>query len=112
VTSLAHEWGHHIQHLLGVVDAKGTIDSLSPDTQPLTSREVELQADCYAGLFSRYARDTGWLSDHDLAEAMAVRERVGDFEVSNPGHHGTPEQRREWFLRGFIHYSMRACETW
>src|SRR5215213_8740726 len=104
VTILAHEWGHHIQNLQGIVAAKEGMDEIAPDSQPLTMREVALQADCYSGLFARYARDTGWLTDQDLAEALAVTERAGDNEINDPGHHGTSEQRREWFSRGYIHY--------
>jgi predicted metalloprotease len=109
---VAHEWGHHIQNLtnLLLVNAVLTINQI--DHAPLISRQRELQADCYAGLFTRYARDSGWLNAGDLEEARQGMLRVGDFERESFDHHGLPEQRREWFTRGYVHYTFRDCEPW
>ena len=38
--------------------------------------------------------------------------RAGDDHIDSPGHHGLPEQRKEWFMRGYVHYSYRACDAW
>ena len=111
-TVLAHEWGHHVQRQFGVSDASDTIIGVVPEVWPLVTREQELQADCFAGLFTRYARDRGWLKVGDVGQAQKALERAGDYHFESPGHHGTPEQRQEWFMRGYVHYAMSACEPW
>jgi hypothetical protein len=111
-TVLAHEWGHHIQRQIGVSDASDTIVGVVPEVWPLVTRQRELQADCFAGLFTRYARDRGWLQIGDVGEAQRALERAGDYHFESPGHHGTPEQRQEWFMRGYVHYALSACEPW
>ncbi len=111
-TVLAHEWGHHIQTQLGVIDAGESMAEVEPEFAPLITRQQELEADCFAGLFVRYSRDRGWLQIGDVAQAQAAFERAGDFAFDSPGHHGTPDERKEWFMRGFVHYTLRSCETW
>jgi predicted metalloprotease len=111
-TVLAHEWGHHIQKLTGLAWINGVLMVNQQDNWPLISRQRELQADCYAGLFTRYARDSGWLNGGDLEEAREAMLRVGDDHLESAGHHGLPEQRKEWFTRGYVHYTFRDCEPW
>jgi predicted metalloprotease len=100
---LAHEWGHDIQDELGIL--------------PWAIRHhfykgVELQADCYAGVYSRYADDQGLLEPGDLDEAVALMTAVGDrtsLSPSTPGAHGTPAQRVAWFERGYKTNSLAEC---
>ena len=111
-TVIAHEWGHHIQRLTGLSSVSGALIVNNPENWPLITRQKELQADCYAGMFTRYARDRGWLNPGDVEEAREALLRAGDDHLDSPGHHGLPEQRKEWFTRGYNHYAFRACEPW
>lgn len=111
-TAVAHEWGHHIQNLTNLLLVNAVLTVNQIDNAPLFSRQRELQADCYAGLFTRYARDGGWLNAGDLEEAREGMLRAGDWETAHVDHHGTPEQRREWFMRGYVRYTFRDCEAW
>jgi predicted metalloprotease len=112
VAAIAHEWGHHIQIITNLIPISEIIAINQPEMAPLASRQIELQADCYAGLFTRYSRDRGWLNAGDVDEAAEAMIRVGDEHVNEFGHHGLPEQRKEWFMRGYVHYAFRACDPW
>jgi predicted metalloprotease len=94
---VAHEYGHQIQHELGVFE------------RGLPTVSYELQADCYAGAWARSAYDEERLEDGDLQEALDAALAVGDFDTSNPGHHGTPEQRRAAWTSGFESGDPAAC---
>jgi predicted metalloprotease len=111
-TVIAHEWGHHIQNLTGLLDVSIAQIVNTPERWPLITRQKELQADCYAGMFTRYARDRGWLNPSDVDEAREALLRAGDDHLDSPGHHGLPEQRKEWFTRGYVHYAFSACQPW
>jgi hypothetical protein len=91
VIVLAHEWGHHVQNLLHVVNPGGNTH--------------ELQADCLAGAFTRDAEDQGLLEPGDFLEALVMSESVGDpvwFPQDQPGAHGTYADRRNAVMRGFL----------
>jgi predicted metalloprotease len=100
VTTIAHEWGHHVQHLLGVFDI---------DTR---SVEVENQADCLMGVFaSSYAKSSDWVGRADLRDAIRDTRDSGD-DPDTPRRertHGTPDQRVEAFLRGYHGKGLTAC---
>ncbi|HXU86949.1 MAG TPA: neutral zinc metallopeptidase [Verrucomicrobiae bacterium] len=114
---LAHEYGHHVQDLLG---------DLQPgsDTGP-TSRSVrtELQADCYAGVWAHNAQSTGFiqpLTQAQIAAADAAAKAVGDdhIQASSGGGvhpdsftHGTSEQRVRWFTTGYQSGKPTDCDT-
>jgi predicted metalloprotease len=90
MTVLGHEWGHHVQALSGA--------------QKLASATFELQADCLAGVFTRYARDSKLLDVGDFIEALNTSESAGDpisLPVDNPGAHGSPEDRVLALTEGF-----------
>jgi predicted metalloprotease len=112
VTVLSHEWGHHIQRLTGLEIVSGVLMLNQQENWPLISRQRELQADCYAGLFTRYARDSGWLNHGDLEEAREAMLRAGDTFFESDDHHGTPEERKAWFTRGYVHYTFRDCQPY
>jgi predicted metalloprotease len=99
----AHEWGHHVQHLLGW-----------PERERVRRRlyaNYELMADCYAGAFMRHARNLGELLPVDVTTGRQVLERLADLERrpwSRARSHGSPADRRKWFARGFAG-DPRAC---
>ncbi len=104
---LAHEYGHHVQNLTGV------LQRADRDTGPQGGQvRVELQADCYAGLWVGNALATGYIEDltrQDVAEALDAAASVGDDRIQERMQgrvtpegwtHGSAEQRQSWFVRG------------
>ena len=92
VVVIAHEWGHHVQDLLGI------------DGRRRSGLTIELQADCMAGMFFRHAAAEGRLQDGDLDEAVAVSLRSGDPTWQSPTDrraHGSGEQRVSAFRQGY-----------
>jgi predicted metalloprotease len=115
---LAHEYGHHVQDLTGV------LDRADRDTGPQGGQvRVELQADCYAGLWVGHALDTGFVEDitrQDVADALDAAAAVGDDRIQQRTQgrvvpesftHGTSEQRQSWFVRGVEGSGPQSCDT-
>jgi predicted metalloprotease len=96
---VAHEYGHNLQQELGVFDNRVT-ESAKP---------FELQADCMAGTWAHSVYAAGELKPGDLEEATNAALAVGDFDVGNAQHHGTPDERREALLAGFESGDPSAC---
>ena len=96
---VAHEYGHQIQDELGLFKQYGSIPTM----------RFELQADCFAGTWARSAYDDQRVESGDLDEALNAALAVGDFKLDDPGHHGTPEQRREAWMSGFESGDPAAC---
>ena len=88
---LAHEYAHNLQQELGVFDNQ-TSESARP---------YELQADCLAGSWAHSVYEQGLLEPGDLEEATNAALAVGDFDVGNARHHGTPQERRDALLAGY-----------
>ena len=116
---LAHEYGHHIQNLLGDLQ-----NAQRGGTGPQSGAvRVELQADCYAGLWTRNAVRTGFIEDltrEDIAQALDAAAAVGDDRIQEriqgrvtpeSWTHGSAEQRRNWFVRGLTIGNLDACNT-
>jgi uncharacterized protein len=97
---VAHEYGHQIQDELGLFQQYG---------QQVPTMAFELQADCFAGAWASSADQEDRLEDGDVEEALDAALAVGDFDTANPGHHGTPEQRREAWISGFESGDPSSC---
>jgi len=115
---LAHEYGHHVQNLVG------TLRSANRNTGPQGGQvRVELQADCYAGLWVGHALDTGFIEDitrQDVADALDAAAAVGDDRIQERAQgrvtpeswtHGSSQQRQTWFVRGFDGTGPQSCDT-
>jgi predicted metalloprotease len=101
---LAHEYAHNLQQEFGVFDARQRgVASAEP---------FELQADCLAGAWGNSVYKQGLLEPGDVQEAINTALAVGDFDVGNAQHHGTPEQRREAWLLGFEGGNPSACDRY
>jgi len=100
---VAHEYGHEVQDELGAFDKYG---------QSVPTMGFELQADCYAGNWAKSAYDEDRLDDGDVQEALDAALAVGDFDTSNPSHHGTPEQREDAWNTGFQSGDPESCDAY
>ena len=119
---VAHEIGHHVQNLLGV-DAKveAARRRQSETENNALSVRVELQADCYAGLWAKKANESRQiLQNGDIESAMNAAAKIGDdaLQRASTGHvrpdsftHGTSEQRARWFNTGLQTGSVKSCDT-
>ncbi|MFZ0788966.1 MAG: neutral zinc metallopeptidase [Chromatiaceae bacterium] len=120
---LAHEIGHHIQHMEGRLDqvqmAKQKVWSDAEQNQ--LQVQLELQADCYAGVWANHAhRQFEILEEGDLEEALVAAASIGDdrlqkqsrgFAIPHTFTHGTSKQRAEWFARGVRNGDLKDCDT-
>ncbi len=116
---LAHEVGHHVQTVTGTSDKVRSAQSrASQEEQNALQVRMELQADCYAGIWAHYARER--LTEQDIDDALTAAAAVGDdmiqkkmqgYVVPESFTHGSAEQRRRWFARGFGGGQVEACDT-
>ncbi|WP_432836855.1 KPN_02809 family neutral zinc metallopeptidase [Dactylosporangium sp. CA-092794] len=123
---LAHEYGHHVQNLLGI---NAQAQQGAQQGASSASVRLELQADCFAGTWANHATETKdpqgdalfkSITDQDVAEAVQAAESIGDDTIQkkaggkvNPDAftHGTSAQRKKWFLQGFNTGDPRQCDT-
>lgn len=114
---VAHEVGHHVQNVLGILGEAQRGSRQGADSDAV---RVELQADCFAGVWANRAQDLAGLDRADIAEAMNAAEQIGDDTLqSEAGQvvrpdaftHGTADQRERWFLTGYERGDVEACNT-
>ena len=118
---LAHEVGLHVQNLIGVLpEFNRRRSSMSQSEENQMSIRVELQADCFAGIWGHFTAQKGLLERGDLEEALNAAEQIGDdtlqrrtqgYVVPESFKHGTSAQRKEWFARGLDSGRLEACDT-
>ena len=115
---IAHELGHHVQHLLGTDAKVQRLQQAHPELANQLSVRLELQADCYAGVWAK--SDQNVLEPGDIDEALAAASSVGDDRLQraargtvNPDTftHGSAAQRSAWFKRGYDSGDVKACDT-
>jgi predicted metalloprotease len=115
---LAHEIGHHVQHLLGLIGQERQ-QQTRPDRAAARSVRVELQADCLAGIWAHSTRERRLLEEGDVEEALAAASAVGDDRIQKQAGRVTPEtwthgsarQRAGWFRRGLESGRTQDCDT-
>jgi uncharacterized protein len=124
---LAHELGHHVQRLLGIEIQVRRLQQSNPDQQNALSVRLELQADCFAGVWGheaakpgRAARGQVELESGDLEEGLNAASSIGDDRIQRMAGrsvaperftHGSSAQRVSWFRRGFDSGDPQACQT-
>jgi hypothetical protein len=118
---LAHEYGHHVQNLLGDNARVQQASQNNPDKANQYSVALELQADCYAGVWVGDANARGLLDNaNEIQEAIKAAEGVGDDRIQQRSQgridpeswtHGSAEQRKSWFMQGFNSLDPRTCTT-
>ena len=118
---IAHEVGHHVQNLLGILPRFNQArQQMSEVEANRMSVRVELQADCFAGVWGKFTDQKGILEQGDLQEALNAAQQIGDdtlqrqsqgYVVPESFNHGTSAQRMEWFRRGFDSGDMNSCDT-
>lgn len=119
---IAHEVGHHVQYLLGNLGkAHARMANLSESEANKVSVQIELQADCYAGIWAYHEQQMfGSLEEGDLEEAISTAQVIGDdylqkkaqgYTVPESFNHGTSQQRIKWFKRGFTTGDLNQGNT-
>ena len=119
---VAHEVGHHVQNLLGI---SGKVDSMrgrvSERDQNALSVRLELQADCYAGVWANHSQQAkSWLEQGDIESAVNAAQQIGDDKLQRQSTgtvrpdsftHGSSAQRVRWFTQGMKTGSVQSCDT-
>lgn len=117
---LAHELGHHVQKLIGVEEKVRTAQAQNPRAANQLSERLELQADCFAGVWGHSTDQRKLLDPDDVREGLNAAAAVGDDRLQrmagrsvNPETftHGSSQQRMDWFQKGFSTGDMKACNT-
>ena len=118
---IAHEVGHHVQNLLGILPQVHQMQQQASKTEAnKLSVKLELQADCFAGIWAKDAQRQDLLEEGDIEEAINAAEAVGDdtlqkrsqgYAVPDSFTHGSSAQRMYWFKRGFESGDINRCNT-
>jgi predicted metalloprotease len=107
---IAHEVGHHVQNLIGATQV-----GVRGESKNQQSVRIELQADCFAGVWGHSAKASLKITDEDLREALNAAHAIGDdalgHQDSDDYTHGTSSQRMKWFRAGFDSGDARRCDT-
>ena len=117
---IAHEVGHHLQNLLGIEPKVRAAQQRDPSRRNALSVRMELQADCFAGVWGRTTDERHLLDPGEIDQGLAAAAAVGDDRLQKAATgrvspesftHGTAEQRARWFRRGFEGGSLKECDT-
>lgn len=117
---IAHEIGHHVQNLLGIDAKVRQLQARSPSRERELSIGVELQADCFAGVWAHSTKERNILEAGDVESGLAATAAVGDDRMQRQAGrrvspetwtHGSSQQRVEWFRRGLSAGRVDACDT-
>lgn len=118
---IAHEIGHHVQNLLGIESkVRQQMQQGSPTNANKLSVKLELQADCFAGVWGKHMQQQNVLETGDLQEALNAAQAIGDDKLQQQSQgrvipdsftHGTSQQRYDWFKRGFDSGEPGQCNT-
>lgn len=103
---VAHEYAHNLQAELGLVP-----DELG-EARLYPAYKTELHADCWAGIWANSAYYKGYLEGTDVEEAQQAGRLAGDYSVTDPQHHGTPQQRVDAFMSGYNTGTPTSCDPW
>jgi predicted metalloprotease len=115
---VAHEFGHHVQALSGILEATREAVAKNPDAANLMSVAKELSADCLMGAWMSTARDDGRIEDGDIDEVLGALTRIGDDSLTADSgqvadaatfDHGTSAQREYWFAEGYDTGDVEKC---
>jgi len=116
---IAHEVGHHVQNLLGTLDKSHAAKVASSQKEANAVQvKVELQADCYAGVWAHYLKAV--LEEGDIEEALNAASAIGDdtlqkqaqgYVVPDAFTHGSSHERMRWFSLGYKGANLRSCQT-
>jgi uncharacterized protein len=126
---LAHEYGHHVQNLLGTMDQVHRQEQRDPSNANRISVRLELQADCYAGVWTKHATETTSaggqplfkrITQQDIQQALDAAAAVGDDAIQKRTSgrvdeskftHGTSAQRQHWYSQGYTTGDPKSCDT-
>jgi len=117
---IAHELGHHVQNILGIERQVRWLSRQDPSEQNPLSVKLELQADCFAGIWAHSTAERHIIDQADVAEGLKAAAAVGDDHIQKMSRgavspetftHGTSAQRIEWFKRGLDEGKVSACQT-
>jgi predicted metalloprotease len=118
---IAHEVGHHVQNLLGILPKFNQMRQQMNETQAnALSVRVELQADCFAGIWAHFTDQKGILEKGDVDEALNAASQIGDdtlqketqgYVVPDSFTHGTSAERKHWFQAGYQSGKLQDCNT-
>lgn len=117
---IAHEVGHHIQNVTGLLNEADRARSISEAEGRAMQVRIELQADCFAGVWAYHENQLAGLEEGDIAEALRAASAVGDDTLARQAGrrpvpdsftHGSAAQRQEWFSRGWRSGRMEDCDT-
>ncbi len=117
---IAHELGHHVQKLLGIEQKEQMLVRQNPGQRNEYSVDLELQADCFAGIWAHTTEERGFVHPDDIAGALKAAAAVGDDHLQSMSGraespeswtHGSSAQREHWFRQGLSSGKISACDT-
>ncbi len=117
---IAHELGHHIQKLLGIEGKEARLVQQNPGQRNHLSVDLELQADCFAGVWAHSTEQRGIVHPDDIAQALSAAASVGDDHLQKMAGravspeswtHGSSAQREQWFRAGLDGGTVESCKT-